>query len=142
MNFAGVIQMAAATRTLEMRVSQYDWNTLSEEINGHGCAVIEKLLSPEECRQIAGLYPEGDHFRSHIHMARHGFGRGEYRYVRYPLPDLIDGLHTALYPHLANIANGWNERMGIDQRYPERHAEFLERCRVQGQTRPTPFRFE
>lgn len=70
MNFAGVLQMSAATRTLETRVFQYDWNTLSEEINDYGYAVIEKLLSPEECRQMAGLYPEEDHFRSHIHMAR------------------------------------------------------------------------
>jgi uncharacterized protein len=125
MNFASVIRMSAATRTVEMRVSQYDWSTLSEEINRYGCAVIEKLLSPEECRQIAGLYPEEGPFRSHIQMARHGFGKGEYRYFKYPLPDLIESLRTALYPHLANIANGWNERMGIDQRYPERHAEFL-----------------
>jgi hypothetical protein len=125
MNFASAIRMSAATRTVEMRVSQYDWSTLSEEINSYGCAVIEKLLSPEECRQIAGLYPEEGPFRSQIHMARHGFGEGEYRYFKYPLPDLIESLRTALYPHLANIANGWNERMGIDQRYPERHAEFL-----------------
>ena len=138
MNFASAIRMSAANRTVKMRFSQYDWNALSAEINGYGCAVIEKLLSPEECRQIAGLYPEEGHFRSHIHMARHGFGKGEYRYFKYPLPDLIDGLRTALYPHLANIANGWNERMGIDQRYPERHADFLKRCHARGQTRPTP----
>jgi uncharacterized protein len=103
MNFASAIRMSAANRTVEMRVSQYEWNTLSEEIDGYGCAVIEKLLSPEECRQIAGLYPEEGHFRSHIHMARHGFGKGEYRYFKYPLPDLIDGLRTALYPHLGSL---------------------------------------
>jgi len=71
-------------------------------------------------------------------MARHGFGKGEYRYFKYPLPDLIGGLRTALYRHLASIANDWNERMGIEQRYPEWHAEFLKRCHDQGQTRPTP----
>jgi hypothetical protein len=120
------------------RVAEYDWSALSEELSGYGCAVIEKLLWPEECRQIAGLYPEESHFRSHIHMARHGFGKGEYRYFKYPLPDPVGGLRTALYPHLAAVANGWNERMGIDQRYPERHAEFLKRCHDQGQTRPTP----
>ena len=81
-------------------------------------AVIEKLLSPEECRQIAGLYPHEEHFRSHIHMARHGFGKGEYRYFKYPLPDLLGGLRTALYPRLAPIANEWNERMGVGRAIP------------------------
>jgi uncharacterized protein len=71
-------------------------------------------------------------------MGRHGFGKGEYRYFKYPLPDLVGGLRTALYPGLAEVANDWNERMGIDQRYPERHADFLKKCHDQGQTRPTP----
>jgi hypothetical protein len=124
MNFASVVRTSTVTRTAETRVAQYDWSMLSDELSSYGCAVIGKLLSPEECRQIAGLYPEEGHFRSHIHMARHGFGKGEYRYFRYPLPDPIGGLRTALYPHLATIANGWNERMGIDQRYPERHLAF------------------
>ena len=138
MNFAGVVRTSTAIRTAETRVAQYDWNALSKELSGYGCAVIKNLLSPEECRQIAGLYPEEGRFRSHIHMARHGFGKGEYRYFKYPLPDLIGGLRTALYTHLASIANDWNERMGIEQRFPERHAEFLKRCHDQGQTRPTP----
>jgi hypothetical protein len=138
MNFASVVRTSTATRTAEMRVAHYDWSALSEELSGYGCAVMRTLLSPDECRHIAGLYREEVHFRSHIHMARHGFGKGEYRYFKYPLPDLIGGLRTALYPHLASIANDWNERMGIEQRYPERHAEFLKRCHDQGQTRPTP----
>jgi uncharacterized protein len=138
MNFAGVVRASSAIRPAEMRVSGYDWNTLSVDLSGYGCAVIEKLLSPEECRQTASLYQEEGHFRSRIHMARHGFGKGEYRYFKYPLPDLIGGLRTALYPHLARIANDWNERMGIDQRFPGRHADFLRRCHDQGQTRPTP----
>ncbi|TGR90514.1 proline hydroxylase, partial [bacterium M00.F.Ca.ET.191.01.1.1] len=86
----------------------------------------------------AGLYPQEHHFRSHIHMARHGFGKGEYRYFRYPLPDLIGGLRGALYPRLAEVANRWNERMGIAMRYPDRHAAFLEQCHAAGQVRPTP----
>jgi Uncharacterized protein conserved in bacteria len=91
-----------------------------------------------ECREIAALYPHEEHFRSHIHMARHGFGRGEYRYFKYPLPDLLAGLRAAFYPHLASVANAWNERMGLDQRYPRIHADFLKLCRDAGQTRPTP----
>jgi len=129
---------ASAVRAAETRLSQYDWDALSDELSGHGCAVIETLLSPGECRTIASLYPEEGHFRSHIHMARHGFGKGEYRYFKYPLPDLIGGLRTALYPHLAGVANAWNERMGIDRRYPARHAEFLKACHDHGQVRPTP----
>ena len=138
MNFASVVRTSTAIRTAEMRVAQYDWTALSEELSGYGCAVMRKLLAPNECRHIAGLYREEGHFRSHIHMARHGFGKGEYRYFKHPLPDLIGSLRTALYPHLASIANDWNERMAIDLRYPERHAEFLKRCHDQGQTRPTP----
>lgn len=128
----------AAVKSAEQRVNEYDWNALSADLSGYGCAVMEKLLSPEECGQIAALYPQEEHFRSHIHMARHGFGKGEYRYFKYPLPDLLGGLRTALYPRLAGVANDWNERMGIDQRYPARHSEFLEACHDKGQVRPTP----
>jgi hypothetical protein len=84
------------------------------------------------------MYPQEEHFRSHIHMARHGFGKGEYRYFKYPLPDLLGGLRTALYPRLADVANDWNDRMGIAQRYPDQHEEFLNLCHEAGQTRPTP----
>ncbi|WP_421917181.1 2OG-Fe(II) oxygenase [Mesorhizobium sp.] len=128
----------AAARLTEARVARYDWAALGDELSGHGCAVMEKLLSPDECRRIAGLYPDESHFRSHIHMARHGFGKGEYRYFRYPLPDLIASLRGALYPRLATVANEWNKRMGQAQLYPSEHAVFLKQCHDQGQTRPTP----
>jgi uncharacterized protein len=133
-----IVPVASAAQSTEARVAKYDWQKLSDELSGYGCAVIEKLLSPEECQRIAGLYPQEEHFRSHIHMARHGFGKGEYRYFKYPLPDLLGGLRTALYPRLANGANEWNGRMGIDQRYPAEHAAFLKQCHDEGQTRPTP----
>lgn len=129
---------AYAARDAEERVSAYDWKALSEELSDRGCAMMGKLLSPAQCRQIAKLYPDESRFRSHVHMARHGFGKGEYRYFKYPLPDLVGGLRTALYPKLADVANDWNERMGIDQRYPVRHAEFLQACHDRGQLRPTP----
>ncbi|MDL2407006.1 2OG-Fe(II) oxygenase [Rhizobium calliandrae] len=129
---------ASAAHSAEARVALYDWQKLSDELTGFGCAVMEKLLSPEECRAIADLYPQEEHFRSHIHMARHGFGKGEYRYFKYPLPDLVGGLRSALYPRLAEVANDWNGRMGIDQRYPADHAAFLKECHDAGQSRPTP----
>jgi uncharacterized protein len=102
-----------------------------------GFAVFDKLLTPEQCQGIASLY-DGDGFRSHIVMGRHGFGRGEYKYFSYPLPDLIGTLRTTLYPHLAPIANRWNAAMGIEVRYPDDHAAFIKRCHQAGQTRPTP----
>jgi hypothetical protein len=129
---------APAGRSAEERVAQFDWAAVAGDLNGYGCAVLENLLSKEECRQIAGRYPEEGHFRSHIHMARHGFGKGEYRYFKYPLPDLVGGLRTALYLHLAAIANDWNARMGVERRYPDGHAAFLKQCHDAGQTRPTP----
>ena len=138
MNAQTKISAATAETSAAVRVEKYDWRASVSELDGFGCAVLEKLLTQEECRAIAALYPREEHFRSHIHMARHGFGKGEYRYFRYPLPALVAGLRTALYPRLAPIANAWNERMGIDARYPAAHADFLTSCHEAGQTRPTP----
>ena len=108
------------------------------DLDAQGNAVIDGLLPPDECEALAALYPHDELFRSRVVMARHGFGRGEYKYFRYPLPELVAQLRTALYPHLAPIANRWNEAMGIDVRYPATHAEFLARCHAAGQRRPTP----
>lgn len=129
---------AAVIRSADERVDAYDWSAIATDLDSYGAAVLPKLLSPQECTELAALYPHEEHFRSHIHMARHGFGKGEYRYFKYPLPDLIGGLRTALYPRLAPIANGWNERMNIDTRYPKKHTEFLKLCHDAGQIRPTP----
>jgi hypothetical protein len=112
--------------------------TLEADLDGQGCALIEKLLSPEECRAFAALYPEERLFRSTVHMARHGFGKGEYRYFRYPLQDRLAELRATLYRRLAPIANRWNERMEIEGRYPAEHADYLAECHAAGQLRPTP----
>lgn len=122
----------------EARVARHDWRAVAAALSNAGCAVLSQLLSDEECRDLASLYQDESLFRSHIHMARHGFGRGEYRYFKYPLPALVGGLRTALYPRLASVANDWNERLGLDERYPSDHASFLERCHGAGQNRPTP----
>jgi uncharacterized protein len=135
---AKIIPAQPIFRSAGERVGRSDWQVLSAELGAHGCAVIDKLLTPQDCAEIAELYPHEEHFRSHIRMARHGFGKGEYRYFKYPLPDMIGGLRTALYPHLADVANEWNRRMGLDQRYPVEHKDFLKLCHDAGQTRPTP----
>jgi hypothetical protein len=71
-------------------------------------------------------------------MARHGFGQGEYKYFAYPLPDRIQQLRESLYPPLAEVANHWNDLLGIDVHYPAKLEDFLARCHAAGQTRPTP----
>lgn len=123
---------------LAARIEQIDWPAVSAHLDAHGWAMFPKVLTPDECRSIAAMYGDDSHFRSHIVMARHGFGRGEYKYYRYPLPALIGELRTGLYPHLAPIANRWNTSLGSDVRFPPAHSEFLARCRKAGQTRPTP----
>jgi len=122
----------------EARVARYDWRALVEGLDAYGCVVLDKLLTQEECETIAALYPHEEHFRSHVVMARHGFGKGEYRYFSHPLPELVANMRATLYPRLAPIANAWSERMGEAARYPAAHAEFLKLCREAGQTRPTP----
>lgn len=123
---------------MQQRVENYDWTAIGTELNAYGCAVLPKLIGTRECADTAALYPRDEHFRSHVHMARHGFGKGEYKYFKYPLPDLVGGLRTALYPHVAPIANAWNERMNVETRYPAAHAAYLKICHAAGQTRPTP----
>jgi hypothetical protein len=95
-------------------------------------------MTAGECAALAGLYDSDAMFRSRVVMARHGFGRGEYRYFAYPLPEAVARLRSELYPHLARIANRWNEAMRIDTRFPGVHAAFIERCHAAGQVRPTP----
>ena len=120
------------------RVGAIDWSEASRDLDAQGCAVLKGLLSPNECRAIAALYRDDSHFRSRVVMGRHGFGRGEYQYFSYPLPELIAQMRPALYARLRDVANRWNEAMGIDIRYPESHEAFLKRCHAAGQTRPTP----
>jgi hypothetical protein len=118
--------------------AQVDWLRVEADLGAHGAAVIEKLLAPEDCRELVDLYARGGRFRSRVVMARHGFGRGEYKYLAYPLPRIVAGLREALYSPLAGIANRWNEALRLDVRYPSTHAEYLERCHAAGQCKPTP----
>ncbi len=115
-----------------------DWTTVSRELDAQGCAILPGLLSPEECRAMDALYDRDQGFRSTVIMARHGFGRGEYKYFADPLPATVARLRENLYPPLAAIANRWTEALGSDERYPARHADYRARCHAAGQTRPTP----
>jgi hypothetical protein len=120
------------------RIEAIDWPLAIRSLDAEGCELLHGLLSAAECGDIAALYAHDDLFRSRVVMGRHGFGRGEYKYFRYPLPGPIAALRTAIYPQLAPLANRWNEAMGLDARYPFRHADFIERCHAAGQLRPTP----
>jgi uncharacterized protein len=123
---------------LRRQLAKVDWDLAGENLDARGFAVIDGLLSRQECQTIASLYADEAKFRSRILMARHGFGRGQYKYFSHPLPSLIATLRSEAFPSLARIANRWNEIMAITERYPESHAAYLKRCHDAGQTRPTP----
>jgi hypothetical protein len=112
--------------------------SVETELNAHGCAVLRNVLSIDDCVAASASYSNDDLFRSRIVMARHGFGRGEYKYFAYPLPKVVVDLRTSLYPALAEVANRWNVALKIDTTFPLDHAEFLKRCHEAGQTKPTP----
>lgn len=134
----GYLAGAGDVADAQARLAGHDWAAFAAQMDSYGAAVLPGILTASECRDLAALYPQEQHFRSHIQMNRHGFGRGEYRYFRYPLPDLLAGLRSALWPHLARLANDWNARMGVPARYPATHVDFLRQCHGAGQTRPTP----
>ena len=129
---------APAPAALGQRLNELDWAAIAANLDAHGCATTGPLLTADECVSLAGAYEADGLFRSRIAMARHGFGRGEYKYFAYPLPDIVSELRSMLYPPLARIANGWNKRMGVAVQYPREHAAFLKRCRGAGQGKPTP----
>jgi hypothetical protein len=120
------------------RVAGIDWQRVGRELDARGAATIPGLLEADQCQALASMYTRDDLFRSRVVMSRHGFGQGEYRYWRYPLPPLIATLRAAIYPRLAPIANRWHEAMGLDVRFPARHDAFIARCHAAGQTKPTP----
>lgn len=131
-------EQMTAKYNLAEKLRDIDWTTVNEELTAYGCTRLTQLLSPEVCDELAAMYADNDRFRTHIHLARHGFGKGEYKYFGYPLPDIISTLRTELYPGLADIANRWNALMNIDVRYPISHQVYLDNCHAAGQIRPTP----
>ncbi|MDQ1469026.1 MAG: uncharacterized protein QOJ99_506 [Bryobacterales bacterium] len=124
--------------TIAQRIESFNWDAVSVELDACGAAIIGPLLSPDQCKTLISGFDNEELYRSRVVMARHGFGRGEYKYIRYALPSVIAELRESLYGHLAEIANRWNEGMGIDIRYPAEHEAFKARCHEAGQTKPTP----
>ena len=135
---AATAEAAGSAANAAERVDGLDWARATRELDARGSAVLDGLVRPDDCRALGALYPDDAAFRSRIVMARHGFGRGEYQYFAYPLPELVAALRTALYPRLVPIANRWNEAMRSDVRYPDAHDAFLARCHAAGQRKPTP----
>jgi hypothetical protein len=127
-----------ASLEVETRVEAIDWSRISEELDARGGSIIQRFLTQSECDAVAALYRDEALFRSTVLMARHNFGRGEYKYFDYPLPDLIAGLRRAIYPRLVPTANRWMAALGSDILYPSQHADFVARCHAAGQLRPTP----
>jgi uncharacterized protein len=128
----------AAANNIAQRVKSIAWEKVSQQLDAYGSAMIEQLITPAECGALTALYLIDGKFRSRVVMARHGFGRGEYKYFSYPLPGIVAELRSVFYPQLAPIANRWNAAMGLAVRYPEQHADYLARCHAAGQVRPTP----
>ena len=129
---------AATAGALAAQIAALDWAVIAAQLDSHGCATTGRLLTPQQCAALAASYASDALFRSRVVMARHGFGRGEYKYFAYPLPDVVAVLRAALYPPLAEIANRWNDTLGIGVRFPPEHAAYLARCHKAGQTKPTP----
>ncbi len=128
----------AFMKTFSKRLQELDWNALKSALALQGHYLTHPLLTPDECAELIAMYPEDKRFRSHIVMARYRFGSGDYKYFAYPLPELVREIRTAFYPQLAEVANGWNEQLGSEERFPTHHDAFLKLCHDHGQVRPTP----
>jgi hypothetical protein len=119
-------------------LASFDWKSVAADVTDNGAAVLRNLLPQASCESVAALYDQSDGFRSHVHMARHNFGKGEYRYFAYPLPSWLAGLRNDLYARLAPDANQWATDLRYEHSYPTSHREYIERCHAAKQKRPTP----
>jgi hypothetical protein len=123
---------------ISKRLASLDWSAIRELLGQHGYALTPALLTPSECASLVNLYSSEEVFRSHIIMSRYRFGRGDYKYFDYPLPAIVQDLRDHSYPHLVRLANEWNQALGLSDVFPERHANFLDTCKKNEQTRATP----
>lgn len=120
------------------RLSDFDWARIATDVTENGAAVLPNLLPAESCTAVAALYNRQEMFRSRVHMARHNFGKGEYQYFAYPLPQWLGALRSELYGHLAPIANQWAADLDYEQRFPTAHRDYIKQCHAADQRRPTP----
>lgn len=125
-------------KSVGKRIETLPWDGLTASLHESGCALTPELLTPEECAALRSLYPQDELFRSHIVMERLRFGLGDYKYFKYPLPEIVEALRTHAYPYLAQVANGWVASLGDSTRFPATLAKFLKACHEAGQHRPTP----
>lgn len=138
---ASELRLPDAARASES-IASIDWLATASDLNAYGNAILKGLLAPEECDSLSKLYQLDDMFRGRVVMARHGFGRGEYKYFKYPLPGFVDSFRSSAYEKLVPVANEWNRRMGVAVQFPPSHADFIERCHGAEQWRPTPLLLE
>ncbi|KAF2407470.1 hypothetical protein SAMN04490179_3852 [Pseudomonas antarctica] len=123
---------------IQTDVESINWPAVDVALMNHGFALLPRLLTRQTCQQLAALYADEQRFRSRIVMERYAFGRGEYQYFSYPLPEIVEDLRTRLYRQLAPLANRWHSALKISERFPQTHSEFKHRCHQAGQCRPTP----
>lgn len=120
------------------RIEKLDWKRLAVELDEGGYSLTPTLVTPSECRELVEMFPEDERFRSHIIMARYRFGSGDYKYFAHPLPEIVQEMRSGFYPRLAEVANEWNERLGVEERFPNQHEQLVKICHQRGQRRPTP----
>lgn len=123
---------------IPQRIAAIDWHHILDDLDRKGWATTGPLLTGGEREGLASAYDEESLYRSRVIMARHGFGRGEYRYFAYPLPPLVQQLRAGFYERLVPLANRWRAAIGMDEAFPPSHADYVERCHAAGQVRPTP----
>lgn len=123
---------------LHHKINALDWGIISGELHSHGYCLVPEILNSEQCQELIHLYGQNQFFRKTVVMERHRFGKGEYKYFDYPLPDGIQQLRKTLYPKLSAIANAWMKVLGINMVYPASHQELLQKCSTNGQSKPTP----
>jgi hypothetical protein len=114
------------------------WDAIHQSLSQEGYSILPAVLSPDECHRIIDFYDETERYRNVINMQRYRFGKGEYKYFKYPLPGEIESLRNYFYPSLAFLANTWMNMLTISRKFPESHAEFIAQCHDIGQSRPTP----
>ncbi|MFF9780028.1 2OG-Fe(II) oxygenase [Streptomyces sp. NPDC013978] len=123
------------TPELGDRVATVNWEVVVDELNEHGSALTDRLLTPEECRAVSALYDETERFRATVDMARFRFGSGQYRYFTHQLPDVVRELREALYPRLLPVARDWADKLGQPAPWPDSFGEWLEMCHLAGQSK-------